>query len=44
MRIGQRIKHEGEFYKVYKIKGNKCYAEDEYGINIVCIPNLSRIK
>lgn len=45
MRIGKTIKREGIIYTVYKIDTfGRCFAEDEFGINIICLPNLIRIK
>ena len=44
MKVGQTLKRNGEIYKIYKITDFKIFAEDEFGVNIICLPNLQIIK
>ena len=44
MKVGQTLQREGEKYTIYKVTDYKCFAENEFKTNIICIPNLSRIK
>jgi hypothetical protein len=45
MVVGGKIKRHGEVYVIYKINEKGCYAEDEFGLNIVFYPSyLKRIK
>ncbi|MDV3426685.1 MAG: hypothetical protein LIR50_05780 [Bacillota bacterium] len=45
MELGQKVKKNGVLYEIYKIdKFGRCFAEDEYKISIVCIPNLQIIR
>lgn len=42
-KIGQIIKRNGEYYKVYKVLEYKAFAESELG-NIICINRPSYLK
>jgi hypothetical protein len=46
MRVGQTFKRKGVIYEIYKIDiFGRIFAEDEYHLNIICIPSyLKRIK
>jgi hypothetical protein len=45
MRVGQKIKIKGEMYEIKKIDfQGRCFAEDEFGINLICFPDLKIIK
>lgn len=45
MRVGQKLKKNGTLYTIYKIDSfGRCFAEDEFKIDIICVPNLVRVK